>query len=106
MPPAVAVEPLESQNSPRTLLGREPILLFMRATTEANHWAGISALGYYLPPTERTVAEVVGDGQTVSDEARLTQLGFRSIRVAGTQSAGHLAIEAVRDLRARRDGAN
>ena len=62
---------------------------------------GLSALGYYLPPQERTVDEVVRSGQSNSSKEKLTQLGFGSIRVAEDQSAEELAVLAVRDLHKR-----
>lgn len=62
---------------------------------------GISAMGYYLPPDEQTVGQVVSAGKTTSDEAKLTQLGFATIRVASEDSAIQMAIEAVRNLRSR-----
>ena len=65
--------------------------------------AGISALGYSLPATIKTVSEVVASGQTDSDEEKLVQLGFGSIRVAESESAVELAIAAVHDL-TRRSG--
>jgi 3-oxoacyl-[acyl-carrier-protein] synthase-3 len=65
------------------------------------HSVGIPAMGYYLPPTRRTVAEVVEAGQAQSDAAKLTELGFDSIRVAGGISAPEMAVAAVRDLQAR-----
>ena len=67
----------------------------------AAQWVGIPAMGYYLPATRQTVAEVVGAGQAISDAAKLTQLGFDSIRVASEISTGQMAIEAVRDLQRR-----
>ena len=62
---------------------------------------GLSALGYYLPSTERTIAQVVESGQANSPEEKLMQLGFGSIRVADGQSAEEMAVLAVRDLQAR-----
>jgi 3-oxoacyl-[acyl-carrier-protein] synthase-3 len=62
---------------------------------------GISALGYYLPPQERTIAELIASGQTNSSGDKLAQLGFGSIRVARDESAVQLAIQAVRDLQVR-----
>ncbi len=62
---------------------------------------GIAAMGYYLPPTVQTVGQVVEAGKTISDEAKLRQLGFSTIRVAREDSASQMAIEAVRNLRSR-----
>jgi 3-oxoacyl-[acyl-carrier-protein] synthase III len=62
---------------------------------------GISALGYYLPRQERTIAELIESGQTNSSADKLAQLGFRSIRVAGHETAVQLATQAVRDLQER-----
>jgi 3-oxoacyl-[acyl-carrier-protein] synthase III len=62
---------------------------------------GISALGYYLPPTERTVAELVASGQTNSSAAKLEQLGFAVIRIADDELAVQMAIKAIRDLHSR-----
>jgi len=62
---------------------------------------GISALGYYLPPEERSVDELVASGQTTSDAAKLRQFGFRKIRVAGPESVVDMAALAVDDLRRR-----
>ena len=62
---------------------------------------GISALGYYLPPAERSVAQLVASGKTNSGEAKLLQLGFGAIRTADGKSAVELAVEAVRDLQVR-----
>jgi 3-oxoacyl-[acyl-carrier-protein] synthase-3 len=62
---------------------------------------GISALGYYLPRQERTIAELIESGQTNSSADKLMQLGFRSIRVASDESAVQLATQAVRDLQQR-----
>ncbi|MEO6259162.1 MAG: hypothetical protein ABIP63_02390, partial [Thermoanaerobaculia bacterium] len=62
---------------------------------------GIAAMGYYLPPTVQTVGQVVEEGKTISDEAKLRQLGFSTIRVAREDSASQMAIEAVRNLRIR-----
>lgn len=69
--------------------------------SNAAQWVGIPAMGYYVPPTRRTVGEVVGAGQATSDAAKLTQLGFDSIRVAGEITPVHMAIDAVRDLQRR-----
>jgi 3-oxoacyl-[acyl-carrier-protein] synthase-3 len=63
--------------------------------------AGISALGYYLPPQERTIAELIAAGQTNSSAEKLAALGFGSIRVACDESAVQLAVQAVRDLQER-----
>ena len=68
---------------------------------DSEQGVGISAMGYYLPPAEQTVAQVVHAGQTISDEAKLRQLGFQTIRVAREDSAVQMAIEAVRNLRSR-----
>ena len=38
---------------------------------------GISALGYYLPRQERTIAELIESGQTNSSADKLVQLGFK-----------------------------
>ncbi len=62
---------------------------------------GIAALGYYLPPSERSVAQLVNLGQTISGEAKLIQLGFGSIRIAEEESAVQMAAKAVRDLQSR-----
>jgi 3-oxoacyl-[acyl-carrier-protein] synthase-3 len=62
---------------------------------------GISALGYYLPRHERTIADLIASGQTNSTAARLAQLGFGSIRVACDESAVQLATQAVRNLQER-----
>ncbi len=62
---------------------------------------GITALGYYLPPTERRIAELVKSGLTASSEAKLVQLGFGAIRVAEEESVVQLASKAVRDLQRR-----
>lgn len=64
---------------------------------------GLSALGYYLPPTARSVAELAAAGQTVSPAAKLVELGFGAIRLAQSETAVHMAAEAVRDL-TRRSG--
>jgi 3-oxoacyl-[acyl-carrier-protein] synthase III len=63
--------------------------------------AGISALGYYLPRDERTIADLISSGQTNSTAARLAQLGFGSIRIACDESAVQLATQAVRNLQER-----
>ena len=73
----------------------------MNTAGDGQSSVGISAMGYYLPPTELTVAQVVRAGQTTSEEAKLTQLGFGTIRVAGGDSSLQMAIEAVRNLRSR-----
>src|SRR6266849_6318628 len=62
---------------------------------------GIPAMGYYLPPTRQSVGQVVDAGQAISDAAKLTQLGFDSIRVANGISSEQMAVEAVRDLQRR-----
>jgi 3-oxoacyl-[acyl-carrier-protein] synthase III len=62
---------------------------------------GISALGYYLPPYERSIAELVESGLTNSSEDKLIQLGFGSIRIADEEPAVQLATQAVRDLQRR-----
>jgi 3-oxoacyl-[acyl-carrier-protein] synthase-3 len=62
---------------------------------------GLSALGYYLPPGERTIEQVVRAGQSNSSEEKLLQLGFGAIRVAEDQSAEEMAVMAVRDLQER-----
>jgi 3-oxoacyl-[acyl-carrier-protein] synthase-3 len=62
---------------------------------------GIPAMGYYIPPTRQTVAELVHAGRTTSDAARLLELGFESIHVAGDITAGEMAVRAVRDLQRR-----
>ncbi len=62
---------------------------------------GISALGYYLPLAERSVAQLVKSGLTNSSEAKLIQLGFGAIRVAEEESAVQMATKAVRDLQRR-----
>jgi 3-oxoacyl-[acyl-carrier-protein] synthase III len=58
-------------------------------------------MGYYLPSSERTIAQLVASGQTYSTEDKLIQLGFRSIRVADEESAVQMATRAVRDLQSR-----
>jgi 3-oxoacyl-[acyl-carrier-protein] synthase-3 len=58
-------------------------------------------MGYYLPPTRQTVDEIVAAGQASSDAAKLMQLGFDSIRIAGDVSAQDMALAAVRDLQQR-----
>lgn len=68
---------------------------------KANALVGIPAMGYYLPPTRQTVGEVVDAGQATSDAAKLTHLGFDSIRVASEISAERMAVAAVRDLQER-----
>jgi 3-oxoacyl-[acyl-carrier-protein] synthase-3 len=62
---------------------------------------GLSAMGYYLPPVEQSVDEVVESGRSNSDREKLRELGFATIRVAGEESASQLALGAVRDLQAR-----
>ena len=62
---------------------------------------GLSALGYYLPPGERTVAEVIAAGQANSTAEKLNALGFQFIRVAEHEGAEMMALAAVRDLQAR-----
>jgi 3-oxoacyl-[acyl-carrier-protein] synthase-3 len=62
---------------------------------------GISALGYYLPRHERTIADLIASGQTNSTAARLAQLGFGAIRIACDESAVQLAARAVRNLQER-----
>jgi 3-oxoacyl-[acyl-carrier-protein] synthase III len=62
---------------------------------------GISALGYYLPPVERSVDQLVDSGQTTSTKAKLAQFGFKTIRIADEESAVQLAAKAVRDLQRR-----
>jgi 3-oxoacyl-[acyl-carrier-protein] synthase-3 len=62
---------------------------------------GLSALGYYLPPTERSVDQLADSGQTTSAKDKLLQLGFGSIRIAEDESAVELATKAVRDLQRR-----
>ncbi len=69
--------------------------------TDTEQFVGIPAMGYYLPPIQRTVGEVVAAGQAISDASKLTQLGFDSIRVAGEMPATQMAVEAVRDLQRR-----
>jgi 3-oxoacyl-[acyl-carrier-protein] synthase-3 len=69
--------------------------------TDASSHAALSALGYYLPPTAWTLAQIVEAGQANSDEGKLRQLGFDTIRVAASDSTAHMAIEAVRDLQSR-----
>jgi 3-oxoacyl-[acyl-carrier-protein] synthase-3 len=76
--------PAQADETPAT---REPI--------------GISALGYYLPPHERSIAQLVESGLTNSSEDKLFQLGFGSIRIADEESAVQLATQAVRDLQRR-----
>ena len=62
---------------------------------------GISAFGYYLPPSERSIAQLVESGLTNSSEDKLIQLGFGTIRIADEESAVQLATQAVRDLQRR-----
>jgi 3-oxoacyl-[acyl-carrier-protein] synthase III len=62
---------------------------------------GISALGYYLPPSERSIAQLVESGLTNSGADKLIQLGFGTIRIADEESAVHMATQAVRDLQRR-----
>ena len=62
---------------------------------------GISAVGYYLPPHERTIAELIATDQTNSSADKLARLGFGSIRIACDESAVQLAMKAVQDLQAR-----
>ena len=69
--------------------------------SDTEQFVGIPAMGYYLPPTRQSVAQVVAAGQAISDASKLTQLGFDSIRVAGEMPATQMAVEAVRDLRRR-----
>ena len=69
--------------------------------SDAAQWVGIPAMGYYLPPTRQSVSQVVAAGQAISDAAKLTQLGFDSIHVAGEVSPAQMAVEAVRDLQRR-----
>jgi 3-oxoacyl-[acyl-carrier-protein] synthase-3 len=69
--------------------------------SDARDFVGIPAMGYYLPPAEETVRQVVSAGQTNSDEAKLTRLGFETIRIADEDSVVQMAIEAVRNLRSR-----
>ena len=68
---------------------------------DPNCCVGMPAMGYYLPPTRQSVGQVVDAGQAISDAAKLTQLGFDSIRVAGEMPAAQMAVEAVRDLQRR-----
>jgi 3-oxoacyl-[acyl-carrier-protein] synthase III len=75
--------------------------LTMAADRSTDKGTGISALGYYLPPQERSIAELIASGQTNSSADKLAQLGFGSIRVASDESAVQLAIRAVRDLQER-----
>jgi 3-oxoacyl-[acyl-carrier-protein] synthase-3 len=63
----------------------------------------LGAFGYYLPATRRTLDELVRNGHTTSDAARLVQLGFDSIHVAGDEPVDVLAAGAVADL-VRRSG--
>lgn len=63
--------------------------------------SGLSALGYYLPSTERTLEEIVDAGQSNSGADKLRQLGFGSIRVAEDETAEEMAVLAVRDLQRR-----
>lgn len=72
-----------------------------RGDSGLNPSAGLSAMGYYLPPTERTVAEVVDAGLASSDSEKLTRLGFATIRIAGDEPAEQMAVRAVRDLSTR-----
>lgn len=58
-------------------------------------------MGYYLPPMEQTVEDVVNAGQSNSDRDKLTRLGFATIRVAGDEPAEHMALQAVRNLSTR-----
>ena len=69
--------------------------------SNAAQCVGIPAMGYYLPPTRQSVDQVVAAGQAISDAAKLSQLGFDSIRVAGEIPATQMAVEAVRDLQRR-----
>ncbi len=62
---------------------------------------GLAALGYYLPPSRRTVEQVVTAGQANSSAEKLIQLGFGSICVADDVSAEEMALQAVRDLQTR-----
>jgi 3-oxoacyl-[acyl-carrier-protein] synthase-3 len=58
-------------------------------------------MGYYLPPLQRTLDDIVNAGQATSDATKLAELGFDSIRVARDISATDMAVEAVRDLQRR-----
>jgi 3-oxoacyl-[acyl-carrier-protein] synthase-3 len=62
---------------------------------------GISAMGYYLPRMQHSVAHLVECGRTNSSADKLNRLGFESIRIAGEESAVQLAVQAVRDLQRR-----
>jgi 3-oxoacyl-[acyl-carrier-protein] synthase-3 len=73
----------------------------MKTLIESEHSVGISAMGYYLPPAEETVHQLVDMGRTTSSAARLGQLGFGAIRIAREDTAIQMAIEAVRNLRSR-----
>jgi 3-oxoacyl-[acyl-carrier-protein] synthase III len=71
-------------------------------SSQAGHaLIGISAMGYYLPRTQQSIAYLVESGQTHSSADKLNKLGFESIRIAGEESAVQLAVQAVRDLQRR-----
>lgn len=47
---------------------------------------------------EQTLEDLVSAGLTNSDREKLTQLGFGTIRIAGSEPAEQMAVKAVRDL--------
>jgi 3-oxoacyl-[acyl-carrier-protein] synthase-3 len=67
----------------------------------ADRAIGISALGYYLPPSERSIAQLVESGLTNSSADKLIHLGFETIRIADGESVVQMATQAVRDLQRR-----
>ena len=86
---------------PKAIFNQVAIPPTSAADRSPSEGTGISALGYYLPPQERTIAELIASGQTDSSADKLAQLGFGSIRVACDESAVQLAVQAVRDLQER-----
>jgi 3-oxoacyl-[acyl-carrier-protein] synthase-3 len=62
---------------------------------------GLSALGYYLPPQERSVSDIVNAGRSNSSADKLLALGFERIRIADEETGEWMAVAAVRDLERR-----
>lgn len=62
---------------------------------------GLSALGYYLPKTRRSVDELAARQETSSSAEKLRYLGFEGAFVADEEDAEGMAIAAVRDLERR-----
>jgi 3-oxoacyl-[acyl-carrier-protein] synthase III len=59
---------------------------------------GIDAIGYWLPPAERSLAELAARGQLSSTPEALAGFGFRHARVAEHESHVEMALEAARGL--------